>query len=62
MLTHAPQNGPIQLLNNYSAAENHYAWSTVADYVWIDQPVYVGPCLHDCLFMRLHQRNRVQYG
>ncbi|KAH0834746.1 Alpha/Beta hydrolase protein [Lanmaoa asiatica] len=36
------ENGPISILNNYSAAENQYAWTNVADYVWIDQPVYVG--------------------
>ncbi|KAI9568045.1 alpha beta-hydrolase [Boletus coccyginus] len=36
------ENGPIQILSNYSAAENQYAWSTVADYVWIDQPVGTG--------------------
>jgi len=61
LLTHAPQNGPIQILSNYSAIENQYAWSTVADYVWIDQPVYVDPHLHDVLFTRLCQRNWVQY-
>ncbi|KAI9568035.1 hypothetical protein HD554DRAFT_810697 [Boletus coccyginus] len=31
------KNGPIQILSNYSAAENQYAWSTVTDHVWIDQ-------------------------
>ncbi|KAI9568043.1 Alpha/Beta hydrolase protein [Boletus coccyginus] len=36
------ENGPIQILSNYSAAENQYAWSTVTDYVWIDQPVGTG--------------------
>lgn len=41
------QNGPIHLLSNYSLDENQYAWSTVADYVWLDQPVYVGSLLHD---------------
>lgn len=35
------QNGPIRISSNYSLFENQYAWSTVADYVWIDQPVYV---------------------
>ncbi|KAH0834740.1 Alpha/Beta hydrolase protein [Lanmaoa asiatica] len=35
------ENGPIQILNNYSATANQYAWTNVADYVWIDQPVYV---------------------
>lgn len=36
------ENGPIQVQNDYSLLENQYAWSTVADYVWIDQPVGVG--------------------
>ena len=40
-LTHAFQYGPLRILANYSLVENQYAWSTVADYVWIDQPVYV---------------------
>ena len=39
--TRAFQNGPLHILANYSLVENQYAWSTVADYVWIDQPVYV---------------------
>ena len=34
------QNGPIHVSNDYSLFENHYAWTNVADYVWIDQPVY----------------------
>ncbi|KAG1831383.1 Alpha/Beta hydrolase protein [Suillus variegatus] len=33
------ENGPINVQNDYSLLENHYAWNTVADYVWIDQPV-----------------------
>jgi len=61
-LTHEPQNGPIQILSNYSAVENQYAWSTVADYVWIDQPVYVDLHLHDDLFTRWYQRNWFQHG
>ncbi|KAG0699895.1 alpha beta-hydrolase [Suillus ampliporus] len=36
------ENGPIHVQNNYSLFENQYAWNTVADYVWIDQPVGVG--------------------
>lgn len=36
------ENGPIQVQNDYSLLKNQYAWSTVADYVWIDQPVGVG--------------------
>ncbi|KAH0834753.1 Alpha/Beta hydrolase protein [Lanmaoa asiatica] len=42
ILTCVPQSGPIQLFSNYSAFENQYAWTTVADYVWIDQPVGTG--------------------
>jgi len=61
-LTYEPQNGPIQILGNYSAVENQYAWSTVADYVWIDQPVYVGLHLHDGLFTRWYQWNWFQHG
>ncbi|KAG6379586.1 hypothetical protein JVT61DRAFT_10091 [Boletus reticuloceps] len=41
-LTRASQNGPIRLLSNYSLVQNPYAWSNVADYVWIDQPVGTG--------------------
>ncbi|KAG9312814.1 Alpha/Beta hydrolase protein [Chiua virens] len=36
------ENGPIQISNNYSLFENQYAWTNVADYVWIDQPVGTG--------------------
>ncbi|KIJ59226.1 hypothetical protein HYDPIDRAFT_118758 [Hydnomerulius pinastri MD-312] len=36
------ENGPIHISNDYSLFENQYAWSTVADYVWIDQPVGTG--------------------
>ncbi|OAX36451.1 alpha/beta-hydrolase [Rhizopogon vinicolor AM-OR11-026] len=36
------ENGPIQIQNDYSLIENQYGWSTVADYVWVDQPVGVG--------------------
>ncbi|KAF8556411.1 alpha/beta-hydrolase [Imleria badia] len=36
------ENGPLHVLANYSLVENQYAWSTVADYVWIDQPVGTG--------------------
>jgi len=35
------QNGPIYIQNDYSVSENQYSWTKVADYVWIDQPVYV---------------------
>ncbi|KAH7910092.1 alpha beta-hydrolase [Hygrophoropsis aurantiaca] len=36
------ENGPLHVSNNYSLFENEYSWSTIADYVWIDQPVGVG--------------------
>ncbi|KAF8141830.1 Alpha/Beta hydrolase protein [Boletus edulis] len=36
------ENGPIQISNDYSLFKNEYAWTNVADYVWIDQPVGVG--------------------
>ncbi|KAJ8597488.1 alpha/beta-hydrolase [Rhizopogon salebrosus TDB-379] len=36
------ENGPIHVQNDYSAFENEYAWTSVADYVWIDQPVGTG--------------------
>ncbi|KAI6101368.1 Alpha/Beta hydrolase protein [Pisolithus sp. B1] len=36
------ENGPIHIQNNYSVYENQYAWTNVADYVWIDQPVGTG--------------------
>ncbi|EGO22337.1 hypothetical protein SERLADRAFT_473031 [Serpula lacrymans var. lacrymans S7.9] len=36
------ENGPIHILNDYSATDNEYAWTEVADYIWIDQPVGVG--------------------
>ncbi|KAG6377286.1 Alpha/Beta hydrolase protein [Boletus reticuloceps] len=36
------ENGPIHILSNYSVVQNQYAWSTVADYVWVDQPVGTG--------------------
>ncbi|KIM53415.1 hypothetical protein SCLCIDRAFT_31895 [Scleroderma citrinum Foug A] len=36
------ENGPIYIQNDYSASENQYSWTKVADYVWIDQPVGTG--------------------
>jgi hypothetical protein len=47
------KNGPIHVQNDYSAFENEYAWTSVADYVWIDQPVYVLPFLFN-VFDRVH--------
>jgi hypothetical protein len=55
------QNGPIHISNNYSLFENHYAWSTIADYVWIDQPVYVVILSHlpNHSLTHLYQRCRI---
>jgi carboxypeptidase C (cathepsin A) len=39
--SHLAQNGPIHISSNGSLFENPYTWTNVADYVWIDQPVYV---------------------
>lgn len=41
------QNGPIHISSDYSLFENQYAWTNVADYVWVDQPVYVVAQLRD---------------
>lgn len=34
------KNGPIQIKGDYSAGPNAYSWDKLADYFWIDQPVY----------------------
>lgn len=63
LLTCTPQNGPIRILGNYSVVENPYAWTNVADHVWLDQPVYVCILLFvDTDLIYLSQRNRIQYG
>ncbi|TFK46525.1 alpha/beta-hydrolase [Heliocybe sulcata] len=36
------ENGPIHIAPDYSAYSNNYSWDTLADYVWIDQPVGAG--------------------
>ncbi|KAN0088673.1 Alpha/Beta hydrolase fold [Tylopilus felleus] len=36
------ENGPIHISSDYSLFENQYAWTNVADYVWVDQPVGTG--------------------
>ncbi|KZT24766.1 alpha/beta-hydrolase [Neolentinus lepideus HHB14362 ss-1] len=36
------ENGPIHIGPDYSAYANNYSWNTLADYVWIDQPVGTG--------------------
>ncbi len=33
------QNGPIHVLSNGSWVLNPYSWNTLADTVWMDQPV-----------------------
>jgi carboxypeptidase D len=35
------ENGPIQVEVNQQLTSNPYAWSQLADYFWIDQPVCV---------------------
>lgn len=34
------QNGPIHIRPDFSAVSNNVSWDHLADYVWIDQPVY----------------------
>ncbi|KZP30619.1 alpha beta-hydrolase [Athelia psychrophila] len=36
------ENGPIHINDDYSISANNYSWDTIADYVWIDQPVGTG--------------------
>ncbi|KAJ3745335.1 alpha beta-hydrolase [Lentinula detonsa] len=37
------ENGPMHINGDYSMAANtEFSWDTVADYVWIDQPVGIG--------------------
>ncbi|KAI0791967.1 Alpha/Beta hydrolase protein [Abortiporus biennis] len=36
------ENGPIHIAPDYTVVENGFAWSQLADYVWIDQPVGTG--------------------
>lgn len=33
------QNGPIHVLSNGSWVLNPFSWNTLADTIWIDQPV-----------------------
>jgi hypothetical protein len=35
------QNGPIRIATNGTVSANKYSWDKVADYIWIDQPVFV---------------------
>lgn len=34
-----PQNGPIEVMSNGSWIMNPFGWHTLADTIWIDQPV-----------------------
>ncbi|KAJ7464615.1 alpha/beta-hydrolase [Mycena latifolia] len=36
------ENGPIRMATNGTVSANNYSWNTVADYIWIDQPVGTG--------------------
>lgn len=36
------ENGPIQLEpGTQQLSANQYAWSSLVDYIWVDNPVYV---------------------
>ncbi|KAF5315989.1 hypothetical protein D9758_018113 [Tetrapyrgos nigripes] len=36
------ENGPIRIGPDYGATANEFSWNTIADYIWIDQPVGTG--------------------
>lgn len=38
------KNGPIHVAGDYSVHPNNYSWDKLADYIWLDQPVYVLNC------------------
>ncbi|KAI0753313.1 alpha/beta-hydrolase [Daedaleopsis nitida] len=42
MLGFSTENGPIQVLSNGSWVVNPFSWNTLADTIWIDQPVGTG--------------------
>ncbi|OSD00457.1 alpha/beta-hydrolase [Trametes coccinea BRFM310] len=42
MLGLSTENGPIHVLSNGSWVVNPYSWNTLADTIWIDQPVGTG--------------------
>lgn len=46
------QNGPFQVQNDYSIVHNEFSWDKLADYIWIDQPVWV---LMSCMFERISE-------
>ncbi|KAK7691074.1 hypothetical protein QCA50_006177 [Cerrena zonata] len=42
MIAFMTENGPIHVQSNYSLVENPFSWNTLADAIWIDQPVGTG--------------------
>ncbi|KAH9893404.1 alpha/beta-hydrolase [Cubamyces lactineus] len=36
------ENGPVHINSDFSAQQNNFSWNTLADYIWVDQPVGVG--------------------
>ncbi|KAI0629365.1 alpha/beta-hydrolase [Trametes polyzona] len=36
------ENGPVHINADFSAQKNNFSWNTLADYIWVDQPVGVG--------------------
>ncbi|KAH9855778.1 alpha/beta-hydrolase [Lenzites betulinus] len=36
------ENGPIHINADFSAQKNNFSWDSLADYIWVDQPVGVG--------------------
>ncbi|KAI0643827.1 alpha/beta-hydrolase [Trametes meyenii] len=42
MLGLSTENGPIHVLSNGSWVKNPFSWNTLADTIWIDQPVGTG--------------------
>ncbi|KIY69108.1 alpha/beta-hydrolase [Cylindrobasidium torrendii FP15055 ss-10] len=36
------ENGPYRIQPDTSITKNNYSWNTLADYIWVDQPVGVG--------------------
>jgi hypothetical protein len=47
------QNGPIRIATDYSAYANQYSWNHLADYFWLDQPVYVSFAATHCTYSHL---------
>ncbi|KAJ6574370.1 Alpha/Beta hydrolase protein [Mycena capillaripes] len=42
MLGLMTENGPLQVMGNYSIVQNNFSWSKLVDIFWIDQPVGTG--------------------